>query len=195
MVDDLLLTAHSRQGRLVVDLRDTDLTSLVAEAVADLAQRAESAALTVESRLEGPVVVAADQVRMRQVVDNLLSNAVKYTPAGGTVTVLLEPLGDVVDLVVADSGIGISEQDRTRLFTKFYRAPEAEARAIPGIGLGLAITSAIVEAHHGTVSVESEPGRGSSFRVRLPVRTLQELVSSPGRGHQVPPVATDPALV
>ena len=198
MVDDLLLTAHSRQGRLIVDLRDTDLSSIVAEAVADLGSRAESAGITVEARLEGPVVVAADHVRMRQVVDNLLSNAVKYTPDGGVVTVVLEPRGDVVDLVVTDSGIGISAEDRARLFTKFFRSPDAEARAIPGIGLGLAITSAIVEAHHGTISVDSEVGRGSSFRVRLPAHTVRDLVAEdPGRrvDGPVPPRADDAALV
>jgi signal transduction histidine kinase len=196
MVDDLLLTAHSRQGRLVVDLRDVDLTGLVAEALADLETRAEAAGVTVESHLAGPVMVSADHVRMRQVVDNLLSNAVKYTPAGGTVTVRLDPLADAVDLVVVDSGIGISAEDQARLFTKFFRSPEAEARAIPGIGLGLAITSAIVEAHHGTISVSSESGRGSRFTVRLPLRTIRTLTSEdPGRKGATSPVATNPALV
>ncbi len=196
MVDDLLLTAHSRQGRLIVDLRDTDLAAVVDEALVDLVPRAEEAGVSLQSRAEGPVLVAADQVRMRQVVDNLLSNAVKYTPAGGSVTVSLEALGDVVDLVVADSGMGISTEDQSRLFRTFFRASEAEAMAIPGIGLGLAITSAIVEAHQGSISVESEVGHGSSFRVRLPLHTMRDLVApEPGRKGATSPVGTNPAFV
>jgi signal transduction histidine kinase len=133
---------------------------------------------------------------MRQVVDNLLSNAVKYTPRGGSVALRLEALGDAVDLVVTDSGIGISDEDRARLFTKFFRSPEAEARAIPGIGLGLAITSAIVEAHHGSISVESEVGCGSSFRVRLPRHPLLDVVTEdPRQTGTTPSVSADPALV
>ncbi len=195
MVDDLLLTAHFDQGRLAVDLRDTDLADLVTEALADLGPRARDAGVTVEWQSEGPVQVAADQVRMRQVVDNLVSNAIKYTPGGGTVTVSLQPQGDLVDLVVTDSGIGISAEDLPRLFTKFFRSPEAEAMAIPGIGLGLAITNAVVEAHHGSILVESELGVGSTFRVRLPMSAIRDLViEEPGRNGAISPVSTNPAF-
>jgi two-component system phosphate regulon sensor histidine kinase PhoR len=193
MVDDLLLTARFEQGQLIVDLGDTDLAGLVTEALADLEPRARAAGVTLESWLPGPVVVGADQVRMRQVVDNLVSNAIKYTPSGGTVRVLLEPREDLVDLVVADTGIGISAEDRPRLFTKFFRSAEAEAMAIPGIGLGLAITNAVVEAHRGSILVDSEPGRGSTFRVRLPLRALFEVVSpDPGRDAATFPLPVGP---
>jgi len=196
MVDDLLVTARFEQGQLIVDLRDTDLAGLVREALADLEPRAAAAGITVEAWVEGPVVIAADQVRMRQVVDNLVSNAIKYTPSGGTVRVALETHPDLVDLVVADTGIGISEEDKPRLFTKFFRAAEAEAMAIPGIGLGLAITNAVVEAHHGSILVDSEPGRGSTFRVRLPARCIRDFVSDdPGRSGATSPVATKPTLL
>jgi two-component system phosphate regulon sensor histidine kinase PhoR len=195
MVDDLLLTARFEQGQLIVDLRETDLAELVREALADLEPRAEAAGVALEVLVDGPVVVGADQVRMRQVVDNLVSNAIKYTPSGGTVRVLLEPEGDLVDLVVADSGIGISAEDRPRLFTKFFRAAEAEAMAIPGIGLGLAITDAVVEAHHGSILVDSEVGRGSTFRVRLPLRFMRDFViDDPGRSGATSPVSVNPSL-
>ena len=102
----------------------------------------------------------------------------------------------MVDLVVTDSGIGISAEDIARLFTRFFRAPEAEAMAIPGVGLGLAITRAIVEAHQGRIEVESEVGRGSTFRVRLPRNAMRDLVTGePGRSGAVSPVSTNPALV
>jgi len=167
----------------------------VSEALADLEPRAGEAGVTVEYDFDGPVVVGADQVRMRQVVDNLVSNAIKYTPPGGTVRVALEPQGNLVDLVVTDSGIGISAEDRPRLFTKFFRAAEAEAMAIPGIGLGLAITNAVVEAHHGSILVDSEPGRGSTFRVRLPRRIIRDFViDDPGRNGATSAVARNPTL-
>ncbi len=196
MVDDLLLAAHFEQGRLIVDRRDTELAGLVTEAVADHGPRAEAAGITVEFASRGPAVVAGDQVRLRQVVDNLLSNAIKYTPSGGAVSVLLEPRGSVVELVVTDSGIGISAEDRQRLFTRFFRSPQAEAMAIPGVGLGLAITRAIVESHHGSIELESEVGRGSTFRVRLPLHTMRDLVAGePDRSGAVPKVSANPAFV
>ncbi len=193
MVDDLLLTARFDEGRLIVDLQDTDLAALVTEAMADHGPRAQEAGVTLESRVEGPVVLAADRVRIRQVVDNLLSNAVKYTPAGGSVSVVLEQVGDEVDLVVADSGIGISAADQQLLFTKFFRAAQAEKMAIPGIGLGLAITTAIVQAHHGRLEVESEEGSGSRFRVRLPSHRIRDFMTDePGRTGATSPVLTKP---
>ncbi len=196
MVDDLLLTAHFEQGRLIVDLREVELAGLVTEAVAEHGPRAEAAGVTVEFASRATAVVTGDRVRLRQVVDNLLSNAIKYTPSGGSVLVLLEQRGSVVELVVTDSGIGISAEDTARLFTRFFRAPEAEAMAIPGVGLGLAITRAIVEAHQGRIEVESEVGRGSAFRVRLPLNTMRDLVTGePGRSGAVSPVSTKPALV
>ena len=193
MVDDLLLTARFEEGRLIVDLQDTDLAALVTEAVADHGPRAQDAGVTLGSQVQGPVVVAADRIRIRQVVDNLLSNAVKYTPSGGSVSVVLEQVGDGVELVVADSGIGISAADQERLFTKFFRAAQAEKMAIPGIGLGLAITTAIVQAHHGRLEVESEEDCGSTFRVRLPSHRIRDFMTDePGRNGATSPVLTKP---
>ena len=110
-----------------------------------------------------------DPQRMAQVVDNLLSNAIKYTPAGGRVRVGSSVDADRVELCVVDTGIGISAADRDRLFTRFFRARHAEEQSIQGVGLGLSITKSIVESHGGRIEVESEFGRGSMFRVRLPV--------------------------
>jgi two-component system, OmpR family, phosphate regulon sensor histidine kinase PhoR len=103
------------------------------------------------------------------VVDNLLSNAVKYTPAGGRVEVDLSVADDRVELVVVDTGIGISTRDRNHVFSRFFRTRHAAQQSIQGIGLGLSITKAIVDSHGGRIEVESEEGRGSTFRVRLPL--------------------------
>ena len=122
--------------------------------------------LALEQRTPG--TVAGDPTRLAQMLDNLISNAIKFTPNGGHVTVRVERrFGDVV-FEVADTGGGIAEIDRERLFDPFFRSREANARAVPGTGLGLTITKAIVDAHHGTIEVDDTPGGGATFRVWLP---------------------------
>jgi signal transduction histidine kinase len=101
------------------------------------------------------------------VVDNLLSNAVKYTLPGGEVAVRLSAEEGEVHLEVRDTGIGMSPTDLDQVFTKFFRARTAEERAIPGVGLGLVITKAIVDAHHGRLAVDSTEGVGTTARVSL----------------------------
>ena len=112
--------------------------------------------------------MSIDAERMAQVVDNLVTNAIKYTEPGGTVEVRLETDGGWALLGVADSGIGISAEDCERLFARFFRTEDAARRAVAGAGLGLSITKDIVVSHGGRIEVESELGRGSVFRVRLP---------------------------
>ena len=115
------------------------------------------------------LIVRVDPQRFAQVVDNLVSNAVKYTPAGGRVEVDLSVTRRPVELVVLDTGIGISMRDRNHVFSRFFRAQQAARKSIQGIGLGLSITKAIVDSHGGRIEVESEEGRGSTFRVWLPL--------------------------
>jgi signal transduction histidine kinase len=107
---------------------------------------------------------------MFQLVDNLVSNAIKFTPEGGDVRVSVTPVNGVVRLEVADTGIGIAPEEQDRLFERFFRASTASEHQIPGTGLGLYITRAIVEAHGGSVAVRSGPGEGSSFCIELPAR-------------------------
>ena len=118
-----------------------------------------------------PAPLHADAVRLGQAVDNLVSNALKFTERGGTVRVEVEPPEDGGALVrVVDSGIGIPPDELARLTERFYRATTATRRAIPGVGLGLSITKAVVEAHGGTVTVESTVGEGTCFTLALPAR-------------------------
>ena len=116
------------------------------------------------------MVVDGDPHRLAQVVDNLVSNAIKFTPRGGRVAVRVERTPGAVALEVTDTGIGIEQDDLGRLFDRMYRAGEAERRHIQGTGLGLTIVKAIVDAHEATIAVTSEPGKGTTFRVELPVR-------------------------
>ncbi len=165
LVSDLLFTAHVDQGQVGVEVVSVDVSHLVTQAVGELTT---SAGVAVHRAVEPSLMIRADPTRLRQMVDNLVTNAVKYTAPGGEVTVTLEGHDDEVVLAVHDTGMGIAQEDIDRLFTRFFRTRDAESRAIQGIGLGLAITKSIVEAHDGCIQVESEVGRGSTFVVRLP---------------------------
>ena len=112
--------------------------------------------------------VLGNDSRLGQVIDNLVSNALKFTPAGGTVEVRAYPHASAVRIEVADTGMGISEDEQAQLFERFFRTARAQEEAIPGVGLGLSISKAIVEAHNGRISVRSVEGVGTTFFVDLP---------------------------
>jgi signal transduction histidine kinase len=118
-----------------------------------------------------PVEVDADPSRLKQVVVNLLDNAVKYTPEGGEVSVSVTQRDGHAVLEVADTGLGISADDLPHVFERFYRADKARSRQLGGTGLGLSIVRSICLAHGGRVTVNSTEGRGSLFRVELPLAT------------------------
>jgi signal transduction histidine kinase len=103
----------------------------------------------------------------------LLDNAVKYTPEPGRVSLSLEERGDKAVLKVVDSGIGVAPEDQTRIFERFYRADKARSRELGGAGLGLAIALWIVQQHHGSIAVDSTPGKGSTFEVQLPLQRAE----------------------
>jgi two-component system phosphate regulon sensor histidine kinase PhoR len=168
LVSDLLVTAQAAEGRMALEVLSVDLSAMVQQAVAELAPQAAAKEIALEQQLAPCATVRADPTRIRQLVDNLLSNAIKYTPPGGQVSVRLQELGEEVELLVRDTGIGMSAEDLSSVFTRFFRSEDAESRAIQGIGLGLAISRSIVDAHDGRIEVESAVGEGSTFRVRLP---------------------------
>jgi signal transduction histidine kinase len=118
---------------------------------------------------EEPVTAVVDADRISQVLSNLVSNAIKFTPDEGSLRIGLAVEGGDAVLSVADSGIGISEADRERLFERFFRAGNAVELAIPGTGLGLAICKGIVDAHAGHLWLESALGEGTTVTVRLPL--------------------------
>jgi PAS domain S-box-containing protein len=170
LVGDLLFLSGISSGQLSMEFRSADLAEVAAYAVAQ--QRPEALRKHIDLRLSATDVprFTFDPVRASQLLDNLLSNAVKFTPDGGRVEVRLGVDGDRAVLAVADTGIGIADTDRRRVFERFFRTATVTRQAIPGTGLGLAISKAIVEAHQGTITVDSEEGRGSTFKIRLPLR-------------------------
>ena len=115
-----------------------------------------------------PLLISGDDLRLEQVLQNLIQNAVKYSPMGGTITVQVEAREDWVCVAVHDRGIGIPEESLPRLFQRFYRAKNADAQHISGMGVGLYVVKEIVLLHSGEVEVSSTEGEGSTFTICLP---------------------------
>jgi signal transduction histidine kinase len=178
LVDDILTAARMDSGRFSLDRTSVDLALLASERVESIRATAERE--HVELRLvieDAPPPLYADQMRLGQLLDNLLSNAVKFTPAGGVVGVTLATRGDTVHIEVADTGVGIPEDEVDKLFNRFFRA--STAVSVQGTGLGLSIAKTIAEAHGGTVSVASEVGVGTTFSVDLPAQVPHEAAPAP----------------
>jgi two-component system phosphate regulon sensor histidine kinase PhoR len=113
--------------------------------------------------------VQSDPKNMGEIFNNLISNAVNYSPEGGDVIVTAQGLGEYIEIKVKDTGVGIAPEELPKIFDKFYRVKNPKTRQVMGTGLGLAIVKGVVEAHHGTVEVESVVDQGTTFRILLPV--------------------------
>jgi signal transduction histidine kinase/CheY-like chemotaxis protein len=184
LVEDLLEVSRITTGKLRLETRDVDLAALTRTALESIQPMAESRGLTIERDFAVPAMpTAGDPDRLHQVIWNLLSNAVKFTPSGGKVRVALRRLGEVDELVVSDTGIGIDPSFLPNVFETFRQADASATRAHGGLGLGLSIVRHLVEGHGGTVTAESA-GRdqGARFTVRLPVRTVRPIESAPSAG-------------
>jgi two-component system, OmpR family, sensor kinase len=165
LVEDLLLLAHLDEGR-PLEREPVAFDEVVAESV-ETARTLEPER-PIETHL-AEATVAGDRDRIRQIVDNLFANVRAHTPPEAPLAVSIENEGPEAVLTVADSGPGMDEQTLEHAFERFYRADPSRARVSGGAGLGLAIVAAVVEAHGGSVAIESEPGAGTTFRVRLPL--------------------------
>jgi PAS domain S-box-containing protein len=179
LIDRLLDVSRIAQGKLELSPEEFDLTTLVRQVADDFRDPAANARAPLELQLPEKAEGTWDRLRIEQILVNLLSNAVKYG-AGKPVTVKLEVKDALVRLTIADRGIGIAPQDVNRIFGRFQRA--APTRHYGGMGLGLYITRHIVEAHQGTISVDSCAGEGATFVVELP----RFAVSSAVGLHRVP---------
>ncbi len=152
-----------------------DLNQVVEECVETSSPAADVRGIRLGAHLDPVPEIQGDRARLAQVLDNLVSNAVKFTPSGGRVDVRLRADGDAAVLEVKDSGLGIPEAEQAQLFERFFRSSTATAQAIPGTGLGLTITKAIVDRHGGLIEVESAEDLGTTVRVRLPRESRQSL--------------------
>jgi signal transduction histidine kinase len=169
LVDDLLLFAGTQQRPLALARAQVDVARLLEER----ARRAEPAArdkgVVLDVQTGDVPGVAGDGARLAQLFDNLLANAVKFTPRGGRVDLSARAGDGSVRVEVADTGVGIPAAEQPYLFDRFFRSPSTVKNAVPGAGIGLAISKAIVDAHGGAISVESTEGSGTTVVVDLPL--------------------------
>jgi CheY-like chemotaxis protein len=170
MVEDVLDVSRVVAGKVRLNVQPVDVPAVVQDAIATVSPAAEAKGLRIQSLIDsGTPPVSGDPARLQQVVWNLLSNAVKFTPRGGRVQVRVERTNSQVEIVVSDTGIGISAEFLPHMFERFRQADARFSREHAGLGLGLAIARHFVELHGGTISVASAgEGQGSTFRVRLP---------------------------
>ena len=167
LVDDLRTLALAESGALQLQRELTDLGVLIGETLASFQTQADAAGVTLALALEeGLPLVEVDPTRLRQVLINLIANALRYTPRGGEIKVSggVNQTAQQVILEVHDTGVGITPAALPRLFDRFYKSPDS-----PGSGLGLAIAKNLIEAHGGEISIQSEPGPGTTFRLVLPL--------------------------
>jgi two-component system OmpR family sensor kinase len=166
LVDDLLLLARFDAGR-ALERRPVDLASIAAEAVTQARIVAAGRPITLQAA--EPVIVDGDAERLRQVIDNLIGNAVQHTPPGTPVTVTVWSEPESGRLTVADRGPGLTQEQASHVFERFYRTDGARTRAGGGAGLGLAIAASLAAAHGGELTVDTKPGHGAAFQLRLPL--------------------------
>jgi signal transduction histidine kinase len=166
LVSDLLAT---RNGQLIVTPHAVDVAELVRASVAAAMPKADAARVVLKADAPARLDAHVDGPRISQVLDNLVSNAIKYSPDGGNVVVSLAQEDGLLACRVSDTGMGMSSEDQAEVFSKFFRTSSVRRTAIPGVGLGLSISKAIVEAHGGTIEVESKMGHGTTFTFRVPV--------------------------
>jgi signal transduction histidine kinase len=167
LVDDLLATASDA---LSTNPRPADLAEILADSVEAACPRAGAAgiALTLDVEPGHQLTGNFDPDRIGQAIDNLVSNAIKYTPDGGSVTISAGAKENTLYCLITDTGVGMSEEEGSQAFTRFFRAANAHSSTIPGAGLGLAITKSIIENHNGTISLSSSPGKGTTVSLTLP---------------------------
>ena len=190
LIDDLLDVSRIMTGKLRMDVRPSDPNAFIDAAVEAVRPAAEAKGVRVQKVVDtGAFSIPGDPVRLQQVVWNLLSNAIKFTPRGGHVQIRSERVNSHLEIVVSDTGQGISADFLPHVFDRFRQADQKTSRQHGGMGLGLAIVRHLVELHGGTVSASSEgEGKGAIFTVSLPITPLYQIDSSGGRVH---PAARD----
>ncbi|MEK0430489.1 MAG: hypothetical protein RL139_293, partial [Gemmatimonadota bacterium] len=176
LVESLLTLARADEGRYDIHREPVALEPMILEMYETGTILGEAAGVTVTLLGTEPLTVAGEASRLRQLFLNILTNALKYTPAGGRVSIGLSRRGDQAAVVVDDTGVGIAAPDLPFIFERFWRADRSRSRAEPsgGFGLGLAIAEWIAQAHGGSITVASRPGRGTTMTVLLPAEGRSE---------------------
>jgi signal transduction histidine kinase/ActR/RegA family two-component response regulator len=176
LIDDILDVSRIVQGKIQIALQPTHLIPVIEAAIEDIRYAAEVKQIQIDSIISPVVIqVLGDASRLQQIVGNLLSNAVKFTPKGGQVCIQLQQVDTVAEIIVSDTGQGISADFLPLVFDRFRQADGSPTRTQGGLGLGLAIVRSLVGMHKGTVQAASDgEGKGATFTVQLPIHTSQQ---------------------
>jgi signal transduction histidine kinase len=172
IVENLMLLIKSDTGSLVFSMKPIHLDELLRELYEDTRTLAKSKKIEVTLEYSETAVINGDLTRLKQVFINLVDNAIKYTPTHGSVTLSLINDGGNACITIKDTGIGIPAHEREKIFARFYRVQQSHPSLedAGGSGLGLSIAKWIIEAHHGSIDVQSREGQGSTFTVKLPLK-------------------------
>lgn len=187
LINDLLTLVELDAGRAQLQRRLVDVNALVSAQVSEFAPLAERRGIHLFCRPEASAPLPADSLKLETAVRNLLSNALKFTPSGGGVRVTVREDEGAVVVEVLDTGPGIRREDQSRIFERFTRLPQAEREEVPGWGIGLSLVREVAVLHEGSVEVDSTPGRGARFQLRLP------RVAATGLEERLPPPPSRPA--
>ena len=170
LVNDLLDLRRIEEGKTLMVIEPLDMGEVLKRSLDLMSLSAKDENVTLDVNIADNLpLLSADRTGMQAVFVNLISNAIKYTPSGGRVTVELNKEGKFLRIKVADTGMGIEKADMGHIFDKFYRIKSEQTRSIGGSGLGLSIVKGIVDAHRGTIHLESEVGKGTMIIVSLPL--------------------------
>ena len=180
LVDDLFEIARLDAGLLQLQIEDSSVQDLISDTLESMSAQAEAEELSLEGGVQGEIPpVVMDTKRVQRVLYNLVQNSIRHTPPDGTIFISASDTGDEVELVVSDTGDGVPEQDKGRLFDRTYRTDPSRSRSSGGAGLGLSIAKGIVEAHGGRIWFESVVGEGSRFSFTIPKNMAQQSESMP----------------
>jgi two-component system OmpR family sensor kinase len=174
LISDLLTLVHADEGHIPFEREPIYLDQLASGVVETMLPLAQERGIRLYVQAHTPALIIGDEARLMQLMLNLIDNALNYTSTGGKVMVSVIHKSTNVYLQVSDTGIGIAPEHIEHIFERFYRTDNARSRATGGSGLGLAIVKWVVREHHGTIRVDSQPGRGTTFTVTLPAATKQE---------------------
>ncbi|MGX6604518.1 GAF domain-containing sensor histidine kinase [Micromonosporaceae bacterium Da 78-11] len=167
LIDELLTVARLNEDGAQLDLTEVDLAEMTHQVTTACRPLAEHREVKLRARSEGPVPARGDAKRLSQALNHLIVNAIKFTAPGGEIIVSATAAREP-EVVITDNGVGIAEDELPHVFDQFYRSPSSDQMAVPGPGLGLSIVKSIIDAHHGSIHLESEPGIGTTVRLTLP---------------------------
>ena len=170
LIADILELSLIESGQVSIDIREVKLHAAVADVMAALSNKAEGREVTLHNKVAENASICCDSVRLEQMLTNLIDNAIKFNRQGGSVTVSLEHSAGFDNIYVADTGEGILPEHSGRIFERFYRTDRARSRDLGGTGLGLAIVKHLAKLHGGEVTLVSELGIGTTFKIELPTR-------------------------